>query len=79
MNMAFVALASDARVDGVSVAVMSPGLVKVERTATYEMGEFAKGVAIEVDESARNLRTMIDSLSIETTASFMSINGAPPW
>ena len=79
MNMAFVALASDVRADGVSVALMSPGLVKVERTATYEMGDFAKSVAIEVDESARNLRTMIDSLSIETTASFMSISRTPPW
>jgi NAD(P)-dependent dehydrogenase (short-subunit alcohol dehydrogenase family) len=79
MNMAFVALASDARADGISVALLSPGLVKVKRTASYEMGEFAKGVAIEVDESARNLRTMIGTLSLETTASFKSINGDLPW
>ncbi len=79
MNMAFVALASDAREDGISVALLSPGLVKVERTSTYEMGEFAKSIAIEVDESARNLRTMIDELSIEVTVSFLSINGKLPW
>jgi hypothetical protein len=77
--MAFVALASDARADGVSVALMSPGLVKVERTATYEMGDFAKSIAIEVDESARNLRAMIGTLSLDTTASFQSINGDLPW
>lgn len=79
MNMAFVALASDARADGVSVALMSPGLVKVKRTATYEMGDFAKSIAIEVDESARNLRAMIDTLSLDTTASFQSINGDLSW
>lgn len=79
LNMAFVALARDAQEDGISVALLSPGLVKVERTSTYEMGEFAKSIAIEVDESARNLRTMIDKLSIETTASFLSINGKLPW
>jgi len=79
LNMAFSALASDARADGVSVALLSPGLVKVERTSSYEMNEFAKGIAIEVDESARNLRTMIDALSVETTASFLSISRELPW
>lgn len=79
MNMAFMVLASDARADGVSVALISPGLVKVERTSTYEMGEFAKSIAIEVDVSARNLRKMIDALSIETTATFIGIDRKLPW
>jgi hypothetical protein len=59
--------------------VMSPGLVKVERTMKYEMNDFAKGVAIEVDESARDLRAMIDALSMDTTASFQSKRGTTPW
>jgi NAD(P)-dependent dehydrogenase (short-subunit alcohol dehydrogenase family) len=79
LNMAFVALASDARADGISVALLSPGLVKVDRTSSYELNEFAQEIAVDVDESARNLRTLIDALSMETTASFQSINRITPW
>lgn len=79
MNMAMVALASDARSDGIAVAVLSPGLVKVERTMKYDMNEFAKRIAIEVDESARNLRAMIAALDMDSTASFQGANGTISW
>ena len=75
LNMAYVHLASDAAADGVAVAVLHPGLVRVARTANYQMPEQLRAQVIEVEESVRSLRRRISELTLESSGSFISYSG----
>lgn len=74
LNMAFVALANDAREDGVSVAVYNPGLVFVDRTKKYGMPE---NFYTPVDEAVAELRERFAELSPATTGRFFDLRGDP--
>jgi NAD(P)-dependent dehydrogenase (short-subunit alcohol dehydrogenase family) len=80
LNMAFLQLSETAADDGVSVATYHPGLVRVARTATYELPEQFKAMAIDVDESVTALRQRFSELTLETSGGFISYNGEQmPW
>ena len=79
MNMAYVVLANDMRDVGISVALLSPGLVRTERTSSYVLNEKAKEASIDVETSAGNLRKMIRDLTIETSGSYFNSRGVRPW
>jgi NAD(P)-dependent dehydrogenase (short-subunit alcohol dehydrogenase family) len=79
MNMAYVVLANDMREVGISVALISPGLVRTERTSDYVLNENANAVLIDVETSAENLRKMIRDLTIETSGSYYNSRGVRPW
>ncbi len=77
LNMAFAALATTARADGIAVAVYMPGLVLVERTRKYGL---PLHVYTPVEESVANLRERFAELSLATTGSFVNHEGDPlPW
>lgn len=77
LNMAFVALATDAIDDGVSVAVFDPGLVLVERTRKYGLPE---DFYTPVKESVSAFRERFKELSPATTGRFFDHRGDPmPW
>lgn len=79
LNMAYIVLAHDLRDAGISVAVLSPGLVRVERTSSYALNEEAEKNALDVDESAANLRKMIRELNLESSGSYISRRGVREW
>ena len=77
LNMAFVSLAHDAKDDGVSVLLLQPGLVLVDRTRKYGLPE---RVYTPVDESVASMRERIKELSLATTGKFFERRGDPmPW
>ena len=77
LNMAFVALATQAHDDGIAVAVYMPGLVLVERTRKYGLPE---EVYTPVETSVANLRERFAELSLATTGSFFNHTGERlPW
>lgn len=80
LNMGYVGLANDARADGVAVLLLNPGVVRVARTADYQLTEEGLNIARDVDVAAANIRKRIAELSIEKSGTFM--NGAghvSPW
>lgn len=77
LNMAFVALATDAIDNGVSVAVYDPGLVLVDRTRKYGLPE---NFYTKVDESVSAFRVRFKELSPATTGRFFDHRGNEmPW
>ena len=60
---------------GWAVALYHPGLVRVARTADYEMPAQLRATVIEVDESVRALRQRFEELSLELAGSFISYDG----
>lgn len=77
LNMAFVALSTISRDDGIAVAVYMPGLVLVERTRKYG---FPEETYTPVETSAANLRERFAELSLETSGSFFNHTGEElPW
>lgn len=80
LNMAFLQLSNFVADDGVSVAVYHPGLVRVARTASYELPEKFKSLAIDVDVSVAGLRQRFAELDAETSGGFYSYDGETiPW
>lgn len=80
LNMGFVALAKDVKPDGVSVGLYHPGLVRVERTASYPISEEMKSLVLSVDQSVAALRRRIDELTPDTSGRFYSYTGDElPW
>jgi short-subunit dehydrogenase len=73
-------LANDARPDGVAVLLLNPGMVRVARTADYQLTKEGHEFARDVDVAAADIRKRIAALNIETSGTFM--NGAghiSPW
>ena len=80
LNMSFIQLAANTAKDGVSVAVYHPGLVRVERTANYQLPEAFKAMALDVDESVGALRQRFAELNSETSGGFYAFDGRTmPW
>lgn len=80
LNMGFVALAKDVKPDGVSVGLYHPGLVRVERTASYPISEEMKSLALSVNDSVAALRQRFDELTPELGGRFYSYTGDElPW
>jgi len=73
LNMGFSILTRDARADGISVLLMQPGLVRVERTATYKVTERVSEFQIDVDESVTLQRKFIEDLTLENSGSFIDV------
>jgi len=72
LNMAWSALAIEARKQGVTVVALSPGWVKTR------MG--GAGAEITADESVGDMRALIDRLSIDDTGRFLRRDGSElPW
>lgn len=80
LNMGYIGLANDARADGVAVLLLNPGIVRVARTAEYQLSEAGQEIARDVDVAAAGIRKRIDELSIETSGTFMNVAGRKaPW
>lgn len=75
LNMAYVGLAKDARADGVIVGLLHPGLVRVARTEEYDLSPRMAAAMIEVEDSVRKMRAVIDGLTAETSGSFLAYDG----
>ena len=72
LNMAWSALAIEARKQGVTVVALSPGWVKTR------MG--GAGAEITAEESVSDMRALIDRLSIDDTGKFLRRDGSElPW
>ena len=72
LNMAWSCLALEAKSRGVTAVVLSPGWVKTR------MG--GSGAQITAEESVRDMRALIDRLSIDDTGRFLRRNGSElPW
>jgi NAD(P)-dependent dehydrogenase (short-subunit alcohol dehydrogenase family) len=70
LNMFMVNVATALRKDGVAVALLSPGEVRVEKLANIKSPRF-----IEPDVSISGMIEVIDGLSVETTGAFIRYNG----
>lgn len=72
LNMAWSSLALEARRDGITCVLLSPGWVKTR------MG--GAGAEITPEESVSAMRRLIDRLTIDDTGSFLRRNGSElPW
>jgi NAD(P)-dependent dehydrogenase (short-subunit alcohol dehydrogenase family) len=72
LNMATRNLAHTLRSDGIAVVVVNPGWVQTD------MG--GAGATMPVDESARRLLAIFDSLDLATSGSFLNYDGTTfPW
>ena len=72
LNMAWSCLALEAKPRGVACVLFSPGWVKTR------MG--GAGAQITAEESARDMRALIDRLTIEDSGKFLRRNGSElPW
>ncbi len=76
LNMMMVGVAADSRRKGVTVAVLSPGTVKVEKVAEMVERMGLKGF-IETAESISGLITVIENLTREDSGTFIRYNGEP--
>ena len=77
LNMAFAALSTLSRDDGIAVAVYMPGLVLVDRTRKYGLPE---NFYTPVDVSVGNLRERFAELSVESSGGFFNHTGERlPW
>lgn len=80
LNMAFMQLAASTAEDGVSVAVYHPGLVRVERTASYQLPEAFKAMSLDVDVAVGALRERFAELNAAASGGFYAFDGnAMPW
>jgi len=81
LNMGFSILTRDARADGVSILLMQPGLVRVERTEAYDVLETTEEFRLDVDVSVARQREQIENLTVETSGSFISVvrGNILPW
>ncbi|MDJ0926159.1 MAG: SDR family NAD(P)-dependent oxidoreductase [Gammaproteobacteria bacterium] len=80
LNLTFTALAKDVAADGVSVGIYHPGLVRVERNASYRTTDEMKAVSVDVDVSVAALRQLIQELTPEVSGRFFSYTGTEvPW
>lgn len=70
LNMFMVNVATALREDGVAVALLSPGEVRVEKLANIKSPRF-----IEPNVSISGMIEVIDGLSVETTGAFIRYNG----
>jgi NAD(P)-dependent dehydrogenase (short-subunit alcohol dehydrogenase family) len=72
LNAAGMSLARDLLPRGVAVAILHPGYVRTDMTGRHGN--------VEAEESARQLITRIDELSLDSTGKFLHANGEPlPW
>jgi NAD(P)-dependent dehydrogenase (short-subunit alcohol dehydrogenase family) len=72
LNMAGKSLSIDLRPQGVSVAILHPGMVKTEMTGAHGQ--------VEPKDSARGLLARIEELTSETSGGFWHANGERlPW
>ena len=76
LNMMMVGLAADTRRKGVTVALLSPGTVKVEKVAEMVDRMGLKGF-LEPPESIAGMIEVIDKLSLDDSGSFVRYNGEP--
>jgi NAD(P)-dependent dehydrogenase (short-subunit alcohol dehydrogenase family) len=72
LNMFMANVATELKADGIAVALLSPGEVRVEKVAGFDNPRF-----IEPDESISGMIDVIDSLSVETSGAFIRYNGEP--
>lgn len=72
LNMYMKNIASDLKGDGVIVALLSPGTVKVEK-----MGDVSFPGLIEPEESISGMIAVIDGLSIDDAGAFYRYDGSP--
>jgi NAD(P)-dependent dehydrogenase (short-subunit alcohol dehydrogenase family) len=71
LNMYMKNIASDLQKDGVTVALLSPGTVKVEK-----MGDVSFPGLIEPEESISGMIAVIDGLTIENAGAFYRYDGS---
>ena len=72
LNMFMVNVAAALRDEGVAVALLSPGQVRVEKLAGFNSPQF-----IEPHVSIAGMIEVIDNLSVENTGTFIRYNGEP--
>ncbi|MEQ9349851.1 MAG: SDR family NAD(P)-dependent oxidoreductase, partial [Alphaproteobacteria bacterium] len=72
LNMYMKNIASDLKADGVIVAVLSPGTVKVEK-----MGDANFPGLIEPEDSIGGMISVIDGLTIEESGAYYRYDGTP--
>lgn len=76
LNMAYVGLSGDARADGVVVALLHPGLVRVARTEQYDMSPQMEAAMLDVDYAVREMRRVIDGLELDDSGRFLGYDGS---
>ena len=72
LNVFMLNVAKDLKKDGVTVGLLSPGQVAVEK-----VGNFRVPTMIEPAESISGMVEVIDGLTIEQTGSYFRYNGEP--
>ncbi len=70
LNMFMANVARELRSDGIAVALLSPGEVRVEKMAGYDNPRL-----IEPDVSIAGMIDVIDALTVETSGAFIRYNG----
>ncbi len=76
LNMMMVGVAADTKTEGVTVALLSPGMVKVEKVAEMVDRGGLKGF-IEPRESIAGMIEVIANLTPEDSGAFIRYNGEP--
>lgn len=80
LNMAYIGLAGDAREDGITVGLLHPGLVRVERTEQYDLSPQMEAMMLDVDDSVSQMRDVIAELELSESGAFMAYDGSTvPW
>lgn len=72
LNMFMTNVARELKADGVAVALLSPGEVRVEKMAGYNSPRL-----IEPDVSIAGMIEVIDGLNVDTSGAFVRYNGEP--
>ncbi len=76
LNMMMVGVAADSKKKGITVALLSPGTVKVEKVAEMVERAGLKGF-IEPSESIAGMIQVIENLTPEDSGAFIRYNGEP--
>ena len=76
LNMMMVGLAADTKRQGITVALLSPGTVKVEKVAEMVDRMGLKGF-LEPPESIAGMISVIENLAPEDSGAFIRYNGEP--
>lgn len=74
LNMAMTRVAKAVQRDGISVVMLSPGLVDTQGGQLTQMG--MPGLT-PIEDSIGGMRTIIDDLTVETTGQFITYTGDP--